>query len=220
MLIDLLKLTGISDPERLCMLDKDIFKNLPVSIMWKDKNSVYLGSNDHLAKILGLDNGDDIVKYTDFDLTWSASAENFRQNDKQVIYHEKPLTKLEVGNLVNEKQAKAISYKFPLRLRTKKIAGIICIAIQLDSDELFQTVLADDKSLDTKSKLYLSDAIASFNLTKRQKECVYYLARGMSIKQIASALNLSPRTVEHYLEAAKDKLDCHTRAQLIEKVLS
>jgi DNA-binding CsgD family transcriptional regulator len=219
MLNNLKDLLGISDPERLCLLDKDLFKNLPISIMWKDRNSVYLGGNDYLANLLGLKKGDDLIKRTDFDLSWSASAENFRLNDKQVIHQDKALTMLEAGVIGNKTQATAISYKFPLRLRTKKIAGIICVAIQLDNNGLIQTVLTDNKTLDAKSKFDSLDSITGFNLTRRQKECVYYLTRGMSIKQIANVLKLSPRTVEHYLEAARDRLGCHSRAQLIEKIL-
>lgn len=54
-------------------------------------------------------------------------------------------------------------------------------------------------------------------LSSRQKECLFHLVRGMTIKQVADTLKLSPRTVEHYIEAVKAKLDCNTRFDLIEK---
>jgi DNA-binding NarL/FixJ family response regulator len=56
-------------------------------------------------------------------------------------------------------------------------------------------------------------------LTDRQVECLYYLVKGMTIRQIASQLTLSHRTVEHYLETIKRKLQCNKRCELIEIAL-
>lgn len=54
-------------------------------------------------------------------------------------------------------------------------------------------------------------------LTKHQRECLKYFAKGMTLKQIGTTLDLSPRTVEHYLHAAKIKLKCQDRYELIKK---
>ncbi len=62
-----------------------------------------------------------------------------------------------------------------------------------------------------------SYAAGSYHLTDRQADCLYYLMNGMSIKQIAKRLILSPRTVEHYLEAVKIKMGCKSRVELFEK---
>ena len=56
-------------------------------------------------------------------------------------------------------------------------------------------------------------------LTNQQSECLYHLVRGRPIREIAKQMDLSPRTVEHYLEAVKSKLNCKTRSELIEKAL-
>ena len=57
------------------------------------------------------------------------------------------------------------------------------------------------------------------NLSKRQKECLYYLTRGMTIKQIAKVLLLSPRTVEFYFDNLRTKLNCHSRSELVSKAI-
>ena len=59
----------------------------------------------------------------------------------------------------------------------------------------------------------------SANLTNQQIECLYYLVKGKTIRQIGVAMGLSHRTVKHYLEAVKAKLHCKTRAELIDKAL-
>ena len=54
-------------------------------------------------------------------------------------------------------------------------------------------------------------------LSNQQLECLYYLVTGKTIKKIAETMNLSARTVEHYLETVKSKLCCKTREELIKK---
>jgi DNA-binding CsgD family transcriptional regulator len=61
-----------------------------------------------------------------------------------------------------------------------------------------------------------------FNLNKlspRECECIRYMMRGMTTKQIAAVLCLSPRTVEGYIANVKNKLNCKNRYEIISKVL-
>lgn len=57
-------------------------------------------------------------------------------------------------------------------------------------------------------------------LTKRQIDVLVCLASGMSAKQIANELEISHRTVEHYIESLKIKLNCDNKAKLIVKALT
>jgi DNA-binding NarL/FixJ family response regulator len=57
------------------------------------------------------------------------------------------------------------------------------------------------------------DPIAS--LTPRQREVLQLLAEGRSAKEIASALDISARTVEFHKYQMMETLDLHTNAELI-----
>jgi DNA-binding NarL/FixJ family response regulator len=62
------------------------------------------------------------------------------------------------------------------------------------------------------------DANADFyNISNRQKQCLNYLAQGLSAKNIGKELNLSPRTVEAYIESLKLKFKCKNKTLLIVK---
>lgn len=52
-------------------------------------------------------------------------------------------------------------------------------------------------------------------LTSREREILHLLAEGKSNKDIASALNLSPYTVETHRRNLQEKLNLHSFAELI-----
>jgi DNA-binding CsgD family transcriptional regulator len=52
-------------------------------------------------------------------------------------------------------------------------------------------------------------------ITRRAAECLHYLAFGKTCKEIARLLQISPRTVEFYLNALKDKTLVHSKSELI-----
>lgn len=64
---------------------------------------------------------------------------------------------------------------------------------------------------DSKSSLIL--------LSPRQYDCASLLAQGLTSKEIARSLNLSHRTVEHYIEDIKEKFNVKNRAQLMSAFL-
>ncbi len=53
-------------------------------------------------------------------------------------------------------------------------------------------------------------------IAKRETEIIFLLSHGKSMKQIANILSISTRTVKHYVEQAKIKLDCFSKTQLID----
>ncbi len=57
-------------------------------------------------------------------------------------------------------------------------------------------------------------------LSRRELQCVYFYSRGMSANAIGQKLGLSGRTIEDYLERAKNKLTCANKFELIDYVIS
>lgn len=54
------------------------------------------------------------------------------------------------------------------------------------------------------------------NLSNREYECLQHISRGMTNKEVARLLRISPRTVETYINKMKDKFDCISKSQLAE----
>jgi DNA-binding NarL/FixJ family response regulator len=53
-------------------------------------------------------------------------------------------------------------------------------------------------------------------LTKREQECLHYVLRGFSAKQISRKLYRSNRTIEAHINNIKIKLKCKNKAALVE----
>lgn len=61
--------------------------------------------------------------------------------------------------------------------------------------------------------------ISNITLSPRQTQCLYFLIRGKSAKQIGEILSLSARTIETYTENLRRKLNCKSSSELIEKAI-
>ncbi|GBO52344.1 circadian input kinase A [Pseudanabaena sp. lw0831] len=63
-----------------------VLDTFPLSVFWKDRNSVYLGCNRNFLKDAGLDSVADIIGKTDYEMPWGQTeADSYRQYDRQVI---------------------------------------------------------------------------------------------------------------------------------------
>lgn len=57
------------------------------------------------------------------------------------------------------------------------------------------------------------------SFTSRELECLQWIIDGLTAKQIARQMHISYRTVEAYVQSLKNKMKCHSKIQLISKVL-
>ncbi len=113
--------------------------------------------------------------------------------------------------------------------------GDVAMAVQAMKDgafEFIQKPFRDQELIDTISKALEKNAIDREKLdqklkvknqiallTKREREVVDYVLEGLSNKQIARALGVSDRTVELHRSHAMQKLDAHSVAVLVKKML-
>jgi ATP/maltotriose-dependent transcriptional regulator MalT len=65
-----------------------------------------------------------------------------------------------------------------------------------------------------------SRAAGAMGLTPRQHSILGLIAKGLTNKEIASHLNLSPRTVEMHVALALERLNCRTRSEAVSRAVS
>ena len=202
------QIINLENLEKWVNLNCASLDKLPCYIFMKDRKGAYLNTNDKMAQTAGLSKTEDMLGLHDKDLCWEKHASLIVENDRLVVKTAKPHLLIEPTNDYNHTHMVCTAIKAPLRNKFKKVIGMIGASFLHQNDLFGLSVLSSDKSLQTDLN----------KLSKRQKECLFYLTKGMSIKQIGSVLKISPRTVEDYLSIIKNKLGCYTTAQLIERV--
>jgi DNA-binding CsgD family transcriptional regulator len=153
----------------------------------------YLDVNDDVLKAAGVASVSDIVGLKDDDLAWHKMASFYAENEKRVFETRKTHVFYEPCLYAGKPQLYRAT-KAPIFGRSGKIIGINAVS-----------VLVSERCL--------------IRLTKQQTACLKYLGMGYTHKQIGTQLGLSQKTVEHYLEAVKLKLNCKTRAELIQQAI-
>lgn len=187
-------------------------------IFWKDKKGVYLGVNQQFLKVSDLQSFDDVVGNKDTDFIWAEQAHTMMLHDQEVISTGNTNFYLEAAKSPNHDIIQYFNYKTPLKSRAGKIIGVFGISIPvMDADSMAKAV--NETAMLINKQLNKTKPGPQLLLSKQQKYCLCYLVRGMTYKQIAAKLQLSSKTVEHYLNRVKVKMNCKSRADLVEKAL-
>jgi DNA-binding CsgD family transcriptional regulator len=186
-------------------------------VFWKDTAGYYLDGNDTSAEYLHLSSRHAIVGLSDYDLTLvTTEADAIREEDKRIINTGKCMQFYHTLSTPHGEKLYVQSFKVPLFDANNMIVGICGVNSVLDSEHLEDVWSPLNEAGVPKKDLH---AARKSLLTYRQIECLKYLVQGMTLKQIGNVLCLSPKTIEHYLEIVKNKLNCHTRAELIVKAI-
>jgi DNA-binding CsgD family transcriptional regulator len=209
---------------------------IPGIVCWKNKEGEYLGCNETMAAILNLNSPDDIVGKTLYEIMPKKYAKPLLRNDHEVISANSEKIVEEVSFDIHGNETNYLARKVPLRNKEGGVIGLLALSLPIAEQEkiekglkLEQPVLSNDhKNTTTVGKLletfdlkryYLAGEYEGIYLTKREAQCINYLAKGNTAKQMGKILNLSPRTIEFYIENAKHKLNCHTQTELIAKAI-
>jgi DNA-binding CsgD family transcriptional regulator len=203
---------------------------MPGVYFWKkDKNSVYTDLNQNCAELFGIRSKRDFTGLTDDDIPCKISEFSgiFRQQDQLVMSTAKPLKILEIHRCANNQLRVMLNTKNPLLDANNSMVGTF--AYCMDMTNQFAPLMTQQDQITTGSYIlsdnHTSPLLHQFTtalrhpthstLTKRESECLYYLARGKTAQEIADMIFISRRTVEKHIENIKYKFNCKTKSQLI-----
>lgn len=103
-----------------------VLDNIPQRVFWKDGDYRYLGCNKAFAEDAGVLEHQALLGKTDFELSWSENAQNFREDDQKVI--EDGVVKLNLEELQPRPEGGVRwvkSSKLPLRDVDGAIIGLL-----------------------------------------------------------------------------------------------
>lgn len=142
----------------------NIMNYLPGFVYWKDENFVYLGCNDNFAKAAGLNNHEQIVGKTDFDLAWGQSeAELFRESDRAVLAGNEKHNFEEPQLQADGKHATVLATKVPLKSIDEQIVGVLGIYTDITERKLQEEALRIAKDDAEKASRAKSEFLANMS---------------------------------------------------------
>lgn len=105
---------------------KRIINTIPARIFWKDLNLNYLGCNTIFANDAGFESPNEIVGKNDLELIWKNQAEQYRNDDLQVIRSGNSKLLIEETQLTPEgRTIHLLTNKIPLRDTQGNIYGVL-----------------------------------------------------------------------------------------------
>jgi DNA-binding CsgD family transcriptional regulator len=94
---------------------------------------------------------------------------------------------------------------FPVEPLERKSAEQVCV------------ILFERRRVDPVDRCEL---VAGFRFSPREREVVRYLTSGLTTKEIALRMNISPNTVKQYVRLAMSKVGTTTRSRMVANILS
>lgn len=124
---------------------QQIIDVLPISIAWKDRNSVYQGINEHFLSACGFDSTQMAVGRTDYDMPWTKDeADWYRLCDQRVMASGKAeFNILETQQRANGEQVFLNTNKVPLRDIDGNVTGVLATVEDITERHLSALALED-----------------------------------------------------------------------------
>jgi len=196
---------------------RTVIDTVPLPLLWKDRNSVFLGCNRQLADLLGLVSPEDIIGKTDFDLSpIDAEAIAYRLDDQQVMQTaEAKLGIQETITLPDGEQRWIETHKAPLRDWSGEVVGLVGmfqditerkqaeLTLQRTNEELARATRMKDEFLANMSHELRTPLNAILGMTEGLQEGIFGELNQRSLK----ALETVERSGSHLLELINDILD-------------
>lgn len=204
----------------------EYLRHLPGISYVTDINCNLQASSIQGSQTLGWSDPSDLVTKSVFDIPNEASeaAELFLEFASTTTRLKKKLTAVQAvytGNC----PITTISEETPIITQNGIVKGLFLQA--LDITDFFikncQSLYRSDEKFVSKLNLpkqyILSPEACPLSLPLRQQEILALMIRGKTMKEVAYALSISPRTVEKHVIGLKENLGCQKKSQIIEKAI-
>jgi DNA-binding CsgD family transcriptional regulator len=190
---------------------------LPGICVWtKDINSIYTNMNDEATEVFGFSNVKNSIGKSDHQIPCAMSdyATIFQEEDRKVMATKKKIQFLEMVPCATGDWKIFMVTKSPL-LVSNKIAGTLGHCVNVTNAFSKLGMISSPLTKNSTTFPILNEAYEE-HLSQRQRECLFFLLRGKTAKEIAKVLNISYRTVEFHINEIKTKFNCQKKSELIE----
>ncbi len=195
----------------------------------KDKDGRYVFANKSIRTQFRVDSNDQVRGLFNKDLlpaSVDASLGPLDLQDRAVLSKQETADVLYAFRESGSRLNIFLGSKSPYRDNEGNCIGIIGKSMLIKEGHLRRLgmlLFSDSLRFSSKASLafdLVDEPYQCNDLSKRESECLFFLLRGKTMKEIGCYLNISVKTVDYYLQQLRIKFDCHTRSQLVEKALA
>ncbi|MBG1241964.1 trifunctional serine/threonine-protein kinase/ATP-binding protein/sensor histidine kinase [Nostoc sp. NZL] len=124
-----------------------IIDNIPQSVFWKDRNSVYLGCNQKFAQTYENGVSESVIGKTDYDFSWTREeSDSFVECDRRIMESgQAELNIIETVQKADGKQIWSNTNKIPLRDKEGNVFGILGTSEDITEYHQAQQLLQQQK---------------------------------------------------------------------------
>jgi len=201
-----------------------ILSAVPGHIVWKDINSKFICANQFAINRLGFDNFEQIAGKSPFDINCKVAemGNTIIANDQFTMQHS-GIIKILCSVYLNDCWGFYMGQQQPLKNQQGEIVGVSVHCFDVKGSAIvdqFAWLFLEESKKGTQTirqGVYRClENPSNWQLSPRQEECLFWLLRGKSAKEIAILLGVSNRTVEHYIELIKEKSRTKNKAELVD----
>ena len=186
----------------------NVLSNVPASIFWKDRNSVYLGVNKQFAHDTGLQSPDELIGKSDYDLAWTKEeADFYRECDLKVMDGGEAMLNIEESQLqADGRTVHLLTNKVPLLDATGQVTGMLGIYMDITKRKQAETTLSKSEArLQT-----LFDSVAEYIFVIDPEGQIIKVNRYVYEQSGYKADEVIGRNIkEFFSEDSKDICDCN-----------
>jgi len=207
-----------------------VIEHLPHYCSILDLNSIHCITNKRTAAAMGFNNTEKIIgqPYGYINCPAVEQAEQFVAQDQKVIDSRRELDYLCYHHYTDGWKI-VYGTRKPLMNDENDVCGLIYLSQDIQEHKIINLsrFLMDSnaKVFGLKQKQFTMHLIEKdihdeYRLTRRQLECLFFVIRGKTAKEISSRLKISPKTVESYIAEIKIIFSCYSISQLVEKSIN
>lgn len=209
--------------------DQVLLNHISDAVVLKNINSQFIGCNNKLALISGLDSPDQIVMKNDTMMIWGTGGltPSFLSKDRLI---NRGITQLNIGRyMYNNGCETMLIRRFPL-FYNQCVVGNMTILKNVSNMSLFKimqsayemgVVINSNNIIETIDEQIVSHhTLNNFNLTIDEKKILYHLVRHATSKMIGLRLSTPYKTIEKRIKRLQNKFDCNNTCELVEKVFN
>lgn len=202
------------------------YKNHNIGI-WsvKDINFKYIYASESFSNLFTKNANINVQGLTDHDLPGPLKhiADTYREYEIALILKKRKIITIDYFPTQNNWMVFLTNRELIFDSESESF-HILFNAINISNVKIFRSFSFFSKNvLNNISKnptsIVLNKEYSPLDVTFQQEKCLFYLIRGKSAKEIAEILNISPRTVERHISLMKERLNCYSKSDLIEKAL-